>query len=177
MKNQNSNHAFEGNALAEEKRTSPRPVRVYAPAPKPSRRGAPAGVAWPLWLLLGLSIAVLAAAQVYAQRAEGRLTATPHPAPAILMITPSAAVRAADLHLSWQPVEDAASYRLHVETVTGSIVIDGLTVTDPDWIPPLDALPAFTPGEYRWSVEARDDSDQPLCRSELESFRISGDVL
>jgi hypothetical protein len=166
------NSARQTQPIARGNSSSPRPVIIYGPPPSSRRRGSFAGVAWPFWLVLGLSITVLAGTRTYARRVETRLAASMRPSPTFLMITPAEAVRAGDLRLSWQSVEGAIAYRLHVESITGSIVIDGLRVSEPDWIPPFDALPALTRGEYRWSVEALDASDQPICRSEPEPFRI-----
>jgi hypothetical protein len=150
---------------------------VYRPPEAARRSGAIAGIAWPLWAGLVLSIAVLAGVRSYAQRVERRLAAPGDPMPtstatSAIVTTPSGPVRAEDLRLAWRPVEGAVDYRLRVETITGNIVLDGLRVEGIEWMPPFDALPAFTRGEYRWSIEALDPSDQPICRSKPELFRI-----
>jgi hypothetical protein len=145
---------------------------VYGPGPEEARESIFAQISWPLWLLLIASFAVMVGTRAYVRHVERDLVSPPRRAPAVEMISPDRAVRAGDLHLSWQSVEGASAYRLHVTSITGGIIVDGLCITETDWFAPEDALPALVPGEYRWSVDALDESGEPFRRSAQESFRI-----
>lgn len=130
------------------------------------------GLSWPVWLLLTLAIVFLFCSRVYITRVEARLESALRPTPKLITLPQTSPVSIGDFRLSWQPVVGARDYRLHVETADGSVVLDGLTVRETDWMPPLDALAGFPAGEYLWRVEARNEAGETICRSDTESVRI-----
>ncbi len=162
------------------------PARSARPSERPRAREADpivsdapagfAGISWTLWALLLVAVLFLAVVRWHVNREEERWGAALAPAapatPALTTSTPTAPVRAEHLKLYWDAVDGAHAYRLHIQTVTGRIVVEGLTVEYTEWFPPFDALPGFEPGEYRWSVDALDAEGAVISRSEKSSFRV-----
>ena len=112
------------------------------------------GLSWWLWALLILAFAFLAAVQIYRDAARSRWVAPPETRSELFADGPASPVRVDDLLLTWDSVPAASSYRLHNTTVTGTTVIEGLHLEETNWRPPIEALPALPPGEYRWWVVA-----------------------
>lgn len=150
----------------------PRPVR---PVRRNGRRFA--GVTGTQWAVLGISIAFLAGVRIYATQRESldlRAFRGGSDVASLWTQSPRGAIRAEDLALSWEQDPAAASYRLGILTVTGSVVVDGIETVDTFWAPPPEALPALPSGEYRWTVEALDPAGQVVARSGEATFNIGG---
>lgn len=71
------------------------------------------------------------------------------------------------VHLTWQPVDLAASYRVEVESVEGRRVADVTTVATA-WNP----TSALGNGSYRWRVTARDPQSGSLASSGWRALRV-----
>ncbi len=130
------------------------------------------GLSWWLWALLILAFAFLAAVQIYRDAARSRWVAPPETRSELFADGPASPVRVDDLLLTWDSVPAASSYRLHITTVTGTTVIEGLHLEETNWRPPIEALPALPPGEYRWWVVAVNREDHTLARSATEAFYL-----
>jgi hypothetical protein len=170
------------NASPDQGRRSPHPpASPQGPRPeqelaKPGSRPGFAGVSWPLWAILGVSILFLAAVRIHVSRVESRWDApirAEADLPALLIHSPSGPASASALRLGWDPFPAAYEYRLKVTTDTGEIVFEGLPVAETAWSPSDEALPALTPGDYLWQVEAVDPRGGVLARSSLAPLRIA----
>jgi hypothetical protein len=134
-----------------------------------------AGVSWALWGAFVASIALLAVVRTYVNRNESRWEAPTEAVAALPVIevrTPGPGVAANALRLEWDEVPDAAGYQLHLTSITGAVVADGLPVDETWWSPPEELLPALVKGEYLWNVTALDAENAPIARSAPEVLRI-----
>lgn len=130
------------------------------------------GIAWWLWVLLIGSLVFFAVARVYVRHENAKLSGPLETVPFLQTTGPTDPVRAGALDLTWGEVPGATSYRLSVSSIAGQIVVDALPVDGTEWIPPDDALPALVRGEYRWSVEALDETGVVLAKSAERAFRV-----
>jgi hypothetical protein len=122
-------------------------------------------------LLVG-SLVFFAIVRIYVRHESARLSGPVETVPFLQTAGPTDPVRAGALDLTWGEVPGATSYRLSVSSITGQIVVDALPVDGTEWIPPDDALPALVRGEYRWSVEALDETGTVLAKSAEGTFRV-----
>ncbi len=149
-----------------------RPVLRTAAAPAARALPQPGRIAWWLWVLLMGSLVFFAVARVYVRHENAKLAGPLETVPLLQTTGPTDPVRAGALDLVWGEVPGATIYRLSVSSITGQIVVEALPVDGTEWIPPDEALPGLVRGEYRWSVEAMDETGTVLAKSAERTFRV-----
>jgi hypothetical protein len=118
------------------------------------------------------SLVFFAVARVYVRHENAKLAGPLETVPLLQTTGPTDPVRAGALDLVWGEVPGATIYRLSVSSITGQIVVEALPVDGTEWIPPDEALPGLVRGEYRWSVEAMDETGTVLAKSAERTFRV-----
>ncbi len=166
-------------------------IRPKSPARLPASPVAPRavlGIRWSLWLILALALGALIGVRVYVSscdhalaqvgsfvagdKAGNKAESTSTDLPGLRVKSSAGPVTPSRIRLQWNPRDGAAFYLLRLQAASGEIVLDGLRVDDTEWSPPDEALPALTPGEYRWQVEAEDQNGNPIARSGQEQLQI-----
>jgi hypothetical protein len=152
----------------------PAPSILDADSRPASSRKSFAGVSWPLWAILGVSLIFLGSVRIYAHRmaTHWAQTAAAAQLPVIVTHSPEGSASAGALRLRWDDFGAAYEYRLRITSAGGALVFEG-PVQTPAWSPPNEALPALAPGEYLWQVEAVDPQGNALARSNSALFRIA----
>lgn len=87
------------------------------------------------------------------------------------VVAPAGDVGALPDELEWEPVPDAASYRVAIIGVDGETLWQATVEEPPAAIPPETRANLHPSVRYRWQVEALDERGARIARSEATAFR------
>jgi hypothetical protein len=87
------------------------------------------------------------------------------------VVAPAGEVGALPDSLEWEPVPDAASYRVVLMGVDGETLWQDTIDRPPAVIPPATLASLNPTVRYRWQVEALDENGARIARSETTTFR------